>query len=84
MQFLQAERTMAGERTYRMKQGEPSVTGYGMELYEEIINDRKIIPDENEEAYVEPENAVKEDCEEKVPEGYFDEADYIQSIPEEE
>ncbi len=84
MQFLQAERTMAGERTYRMKQGEPSVTGYGMELYEEIINDRKIIPDVNEEAYVEPENAVKEDCEEKVPEGYFDEADYIQSIPEEE
>lgn len=40
MQFLQAERTEEGERTYRMKQGEPGATGYGMELYDEIIGCR--------------------------------------------
>ncbi|MBR5712491.1 MAG: hypothetical protein IKX54_02745 [Lachnospiraceae bacterium] len=48
-QFLQAERTVEGERTYHMLHGEPSVTGYGMELYDSIINgngEYKPIPEE--------------------------------------
>ncbi len=36
-QFLQAERRENGERTYRITEGEPGKTGYGMELYEKII-----------------------------------------------
>ncbi len=38
-QFLQAERTGEGERTYRITEGEPGLTGYGMELYEKIIGE---------------------------------------------
>ena len=36
-QFLQAERTSEGERTYIMRHGEPGTTGYGMELYNDIL-----------------------------------------------
>ncbi len=36
-QFLQAERFEDGTRTYRILPGEPSMTGYGMELYNEIV-----------------------------------------------
>ncbi|MBR7020820.1 MAG: hypothetical protein IKI15_07170 [Lachnospiraceae bacterium] len=38
-QFLQAERTAEGERTFRITSGEPSLTGYGMEMYHEILGD---------------------------------------------
>ena len=38
-QFLQAERTSDGERTYKITSGEPSLTGYGMEMYHEILGD---------------------------------------------
>ncbi len=38
-QFLQAERTTEGERTYRITSGVPSITGYGMELYRRIVED---------------------------------------------
>ena len=37
--FLQAERTEEGERTFRITEGEPSLTGYGMEMYHEILGD---------------------------------------------
>ncbi len=37
-QFLQAERTVEGERTFHISSGEPSSTGYGMELYDAIVN----------------------------------------------
>ena len=37
--FLQAERTVEGERTFRITEGEPSLTGYGMEMYHEILGD---------------------------------------------
>ncbi len=36
-QFLQAERNTEGERTYHLTSGEPGITGYGMELYNEIV-----------------------------------------------
>lgn len=35
--FLQAERLKDGTRTYRILPGEPSSTGFGMELYRQII-----------------------------------------------
>lgn len=38
-QFLQAEITTEGERTYRISSGEPGVTGYGMEMYHRILGD---------------------------------------------
>ena len=40
-QFLQAERTVEGERTYHITSGEPSITGYGMELYNRVMNGEK-------------------------------------------
>ena len=36
-QFLQTERNEKNERTFRIVSGEPSMTGYGMELYRKII-----------------------------------------------
>ncbi len=36
--FLIAERTNAGEHTYKIIQGSPSVTGHGMDLYKKIFN----------------------------------------------
>ncbi|MBQ1852430.1 MAG: DNA mismatch repair protein MutS, partial [Lachnospiraceae bacterium] len=36
-QFLQTERNERNERTYRIISGEPSETGYGMEMYSRII-----------------------------------------------
>lgn len=36
-QFLQTERNERNERTFRIVSGEPSMTGYGMELYSRII-----------------------------------------------
>lgn len=41
-QFLQAERTNDGERTYHVTEGAPGMTGYGMELYEKIIGAEKV------------------------------------------
>ncbi len=38
-QFLQTERNEKNERTYRIISGEPSMTGYGMELYKKIIGE---------------------------------------------
>lgn len=38
-QFLQAERLEDGTRTYKILPGEPSMTGYGMELYNEILGE---------------------------------------------
>ncbi|MBR6019538.1 MAG: hypothetical protein IK055_04915 [Lachnospiraceae bacterium] len=35
--FLQAERTEEGARTYHIVEGEPSLTGYGMEIYRDIL-----------------------------------------------
>lgn len=35
--FLSAERNERSERTFRIVEGEPSFTGYGMEMYREII-----------------------------------------------
>lgn len=39
--FLQTERNERNERTYRIIEGEPSVTGYGMEIYNRIIGEKK-------------------------------------------
>ena len=36
-EYLSAERLENGERTFRMVQGEPELTSFGMDLYEEII-----------------------------------------------
>ena len=37
VEFLSAERGANGERTYRMRQHEPELTSFGMDLYKEII-----------------------------------------------
>lgn len=42
-QFLQAERLEDGTRTFRMLPGEPSSTGYGMELYRRIIGGPEVL-----------------------------------------
>lgn len=36
-EYLSAERLKNGERTFRMVQGEPELTSFGLDLYEEII-----------------------------------------------
>jgi DNA mismatch repair ATPase MutS len=38
--FLRAERKIDGTRTYRLIEGEPLDTGYGLDLYNRIFNDR--------------------------------------------
>lgn len=38
MRFLCAERNEDGSRTFRMLDGKPEQTSYGMDLYEEIVN----------------------------------------------
>lgn len=39
--FLQTERNDRNERTYRIIEGAPSTTGYGMEIYNRIIGTKK-------------------------------------------
>ncbi|UCD08628.1 MAG: hypothetical protein JSU79_09745 [Dehalococcoidales bacterium] len=38
--FLRAERKTDGTRTYKLIEGEPLETGYGLDLYDRIFNDR--------------------------------------------
>ena len=40
MMFLRAERKNDGTRTYKLIEGEPLETGYGLDLYDRIFNDR--------------------------------------------
>lgn len=42
--FYQAERLEDGRRTYVMRKGEPSITGYGMDLYREVIGELEVLP----------------------------------------
>ena len=42
-QFLQAERLEDGTRTFRMLPGEPSSTGYGMELYRRMVGEPELL-----------------------------------------
>ncbi|MBN2077310.1 MAG: hypothetical protein JW762_17320 [Dehalococcoidales bacterium] len=39
--FLRAERKTDGTRTYKLIEGEPLDTGYGLDLYDRIFNDRE-------------------------------------------
>ncbi|MCM1187908.1 MAG: hypothetical protein NC541_01260 [bacterium] len=39
--FLSAQRTESGKRTYKMVEQEPQLTSFGLELYDEIIGDKK-------------------------------------------
>lgn len=41
-EFLSAERLENGERTFRMVQGEPELTSFGLDLYEEIIGEMPV------------------------------------------
>lgn len=41
IEFLSAQRLANGKRTFRMVQGEPELTSFGLDLYEEIIGDMK-------------------------------------------
>lgn len=40
-EYLSAERLENGERTFRMVQGEPELTSFGLDLYEEIIGEQE-------------------------------------------